>query len=593
MANTIPAWLIRFCRKLTTRLGWLWTILIDILVSFGSNYIYSTKDAGYSHFSWATFWQHWYITVVSLAILVTCTLIAWLIGQIPIVESPTKLKQQYLTRRKLQTQDLAIEGIPLIPPQVKLDEIFIPLYLFPDQSNIDHWLPPEQRRKLREGINCGQVAPEVESVLVDAEKSYELLMKGNREKAIGLQELWQYLTNNSPAAVIRGYPGMGKSTLLLRLTLSMARRGLKESDQLEEQISPLLIPIFIRLGHFATFWRDAGTDQKPKCSIRDYLSAPPRELEELGTPTMFAWLEHCLQQGQCLVLFDGLDEVSDPTERFEVQKAIKTFIDDVRSKTSRTTSYNRFLITSRVAGYDHNSFPGYPLYTIAELTREQIRAFLPRWCRASVRNDRSNTQKTSGKEIEAHINSQAATIEQKLTSAIQNHHGIGELVENPFLLTLLAVMQQNNIELPRRRVELYTTTIQILLESRNVIRGLPVIPEAQAVQRLGPVAYQMQATKNSFSTKREVLNSIAKIIEDLDHATKEQAQDEASEFLDRVRKRGGIFVLRTGDYYGFFHRTFQEYFAARQILRDIAVGAWCDTGDTYLRHYFPIIWVLI
>src|SRR5204863_4769166 len=34
--------------------------------------------------------------------------------------------------------------------------------------------------------------------------------------------------------------------------------------------------------------------------------------------------------------------------------------------------------------------------------------------------------------------------------------------------------------------------------------------------------------------------------------------------------RGGIFVLRTGDYYGFFHRTFQEYFAARHMLSRLA-----------------------
>ena len=41
------------------------------------------------------------------------------------------------------------------------------------------------------------------------------------------------------------------------------------------------------------------------------------------------------------------------------------------------------------------------------------------------------------------------------------------------------------------------------------------------------------------------------------------------DFLERLRVRGGLFVIRTGDYFGFFHRTFQEYFAARHILNVI------------------------
>ncbi|HEX3639712.1 MAG TPA: NACHT domain-containing protein, partial [Ktedonobacteraceae bacterium] len=368
------------------------------------------------------------------------------------------------------------------------------------------------------------------------------------------------------AAVIQGYPGMGKSTLLLRLTLYMARRGCGKADSLKEAVSPVLIPVFIRLGRYATFL-DQQTKNSQDSSIWKYLSSAPKEFDELASPQMFAWLCGCLEQGQCLVLFDGLDEVSDPEERFDVQEAIKSFITDVCAKASSADSYNRFLITSRVAGYDQNAFPGYPHYTIAELTPEQIKQFLPRWCRASARGD---VQGAPQEEIEEHISRQAVAIEQKLNSAIQSHQGIRELIENPFLLTLLAIMQQNGIELPSRRVELYTVLTKVLLETRNARRGLPVIPEAQAIQRLGPIAYQMQATQNSFATRSDVLTSFAKTIEDIDKVSSEQAQKEAEVFLDRVRERGGIFVLRTGDYFGFFHRTFQEYFAARQILRRMA-----------------------
>ncbi len=435
---------------------------------------------------------------------------------------------------------------------------------------------------LREGIRRNKVPKEVEYVLMDAERQYERLLRGSDK--IEIQDLWQRLTEDHPAAVIQGYPGIGKSTLLLRLTLYMARRGLARTDPLEKQLSPVLVPIFIGLGKYATFLGQQ-TKNGQDFLIWKYLASAPKELSELATPDMLAWLCHCLECGQCLVLFDGLDEVSDPTERFKVQEAIKSFIEGVCSKASGKTSYNRFLITSRVAGYDQNAFPSYPHYTLAELTPEQISAFLPRWCRVSARSgvqglpqegkaQREEVQEPlfTQQESEEYITRQAAAIEEKLNCAIQSHQGIRELVENPFLLTLLAIMQQNGIELPSRRVELYTTLTRVLLETRNARRGLPVIPEAQAVQRLGPIAYQMQATKNSFATRNDVLTSIAKTIGEIDKVSPEQAQKEAEVFLNRVRVRGGIFVLRTGDYFGFFHRTFQEYFAARQILRRMATN---------------------
>ncbi|HEY4036698.1 MAG TPA: NACHT domain-containing protein, partial [Ktedonobacteraceae bacterium] len=579
-SHGVPAWLVRFCKLLSTVRGLIWSSIFNIVLSLLSTLLFTAIDSDFGKFPITFLFQHWKITVTTFIVLALLTGLVWAIGQLPIVESSATLKRQYLTRRILQTQDLAIEGIPLLPPRVQLDEIFIPMQLRPHQSDIDQLLTQEQSKLLREGIRRGKVAKNVEHVLIDAERQYERLLKGSDK--IEIQDLWQRLTKDHPAAVIQGYPGMGKSTLLLRLTLYMARRGRGKTDPLAKQVSPVLIPIFIRLGRYASFLGQQ-TKNGQDSSLWKYLSSAPKELDELATPGMLPWLSRCLERGQCFVLFDGLDEVSDPIERFEVQEAIKSFIEDVCSKASDKTSYNHFLITSRVAGYDQNAFPGYPHYTIAELTPEQIKAFLPRWCRASARSgvqglpaeEKTHTEETKERlftqeESEEYITRQAAAIEQRLNNAIQSHQGIRELVQNPFLLTLLAIMQQMGIELPSRRFELYTTLTKILLETRNARRGLPVIPEAQAIQRLGPIAYQMQETQNSFATRSGVLASFAKTIEGIDNVLLEQGQKEAEVFLDRMRERGGIFVLRTGDYYGFFHRTFQEYFAARQILRRMA-----------------------
>jgi hypothetical protein len=54
----------------------------------------------------------------------------------------------------------------------------------------------------------------------------------------------------------------------------------------------------------------------------------------------------------------------------------------------------------------------------------------------------------------------------------------------------------------------------------------------------------------------------------------------AEVFLELVRKRSGLFVLRTNNYFGFCHRTFQEYFIARYILNEIKRDS---------KHWIPML----
>src|SRR5436853_1872613 len=61
-----------------------------------------------------------YITIATFIILASLTAVVWAIGKLPVVESPTTLKRQYLTSKIFETRDLAIEGIPLLRSRVQL-----------------------------------------------------------------------------------------------------------------------------------------------------------------------------------------------------------------------------------------------------------------------------------------------------------------------------------------------------------------------------------------------------------------------------------------------------------------------------------------
>jgi hypothetical protein len=321
-------------------------------------------------------------------------------------------------------------------------------------------------------------------------------------------------------------------------------------------LTPPCIPILIELGDYATECVDPLT--RSNSSLSDYLM---QKFAQSSLPALSPWIQKCLQAGHCLVLLDGLDEVSDLRVRRQVQEAIKSFVLD-HPGTSKT-HFNRFLITSRIAGYDQSAFPSYKHYTIAELTTEQIESFLPRWCLAIVHRERRTV-------LSRRDNPEAERMANQLKTTIKEHRSMSELAENPLLLTMLLVIQRNRIELPKQRVELYDVVTQMLLEKRDDAKGLPAssvaqFSIAQAIRRLAPIAFRMQKTGQIFVRQRVVMGSLRRVLV-LEGVPSDKIVDEAEFFLKHIRERGGLFVQRTSDYFGFFHRSFQEYFAARHVL---------------------------
>ncbi|HVU69459.1 MAG TPA: NACHT domain-containing protein, partial [Ktedonobacteraceae bacterium] len=574
--HEIPGWAIRVCKRIATWKGFVGSNLMGLLVGILGTWLTSRSDTDFGKAPVGTMLHYWPIILAGL-------LVAWMvwglsvrIGRLPEMKKALwRINKEYLENVIVQREKLEIEGIPapLIYEAVALDAIFIAPRFKPHRALTDQALTATFSELLRTRIASGEVSPEIEAVLIARAREYEQqfgsLADDSRllhmDSNVTIEDLWLRLSREEPAAVIQGTPGMGKSTLLMRLALHMARRNLGRKDDLAgQQLAPLLVPLFISLGPYATFRKQRRKSDEKSKSILEYLRSRPGEMIELSSPETVAWLEQELARGHCLVLLDALDEVSDPGERREVQDAINAFLTEIRGQTGAEKQYNRFLITSRIAGYDPNAF-AYDHYTLAELTREQIADFLPRWCRASAFRKLGR----AGLE-EARILRQAEEIEQDLRAALDHHQGMQEMAENPFLLTLLALLRQNNYALPHRRVELYQRVCEILLIHRNDLRHLPGIPENQAIQRLGPLAYQMQAEKNSFVTRLTARNAIIEVLVNEEKMPADLAPQAADDFLQRVRERGGIFVFRAGDFLGFFHRTFQEYFAARHLLNLLA-----------------------
>jgi len=558
-SNALKDWSIRLCKWFWGKRSFVWSavalyILLGIIVT-----LLFTDPSTLTKLPIGWVFQNPLIIITVFIILLSLTIISGLASSLPVTPSNKEVKRRYLNLMINKTARLTLQGIPagLISESVPLDEVFIPSKFRPNRPLTDYPLTESELTAYRDRIRSGNTRPSetMERALVEAERNWQHILK--QRDRISIADLWQRL-GEYPALVIQGYPGMGKSTLMERLTLHMARTGLRAPDpDMPERLKPLFIPVLLRLGAYASERAKVHT-----LSLMQYLTSV---LDGLQIPELAAFIRKSLDAGDCLVMFDGLDEVSDPQMRSQVQDAIKTFI--YECDTGQVEISNRFLITSRVAGYDQAAFPDYAHYTIAELTAEQIDYFLPRWSRANVCRNYGLPSRVQGEQEEA-ITKEVEQRVKELKVAIAESQGVRELAENPLLLTLLAVMQQNSIVLPRQRIELYDAVTHTLLENRNIAKTLDPVSEVQAIQRLGPLAFQMQETGNSFARQREVMDSLVQTISK-EGGTREQVKQEAESFLKRIRERGGLFVQRTGDYFGFIHRTFQEYFAARHILNEI------------------------
>ncbi|HKF39032.1 MAG TPA: hypothetical protein VKB35_19200, partial [Ktedonobacteraceae bacterium] len=437
-----PQWFIALCKWIWSKRELFWVAMfLGVAANLCASWLVTPLSSSYRHspIGWAI--EHpiaFFVIGVSILALNVLVYVGTLFDR----GSEIQTERKYLRRMEDETRVLRLTGIPadLIAPGVPLDEVFIPLRFHSNRPRTDLPLTEPDfpgEPSVGDSPSHATDAQELQRIYEQfARRSWQRPFQEHVTSSVA--ELWHRITPEQPAVVIQGFPGMGKSTLLNRLTLHMARRGLipdrlgRSTDPLVPDpqasiLSPILVPLLIRLSEYA-----AECKQNPNLSLTDYME---KALRRFDIRQLAPVVEKRLAAGRCLIMLDGLDEVSDPQTRSQVQQAIQTFVRNWSRITDNRAAgnFNRFLITSRVAGYDPSAFPDYMHVIIANLTPEQIEDFLPRWCRASVRRDRIMTAGDAGGQ-EAAIAREADQQARLLSAAIRAQQGVRELAVNPLLL---------------------------------------------------------------------------------------------------------------------------------------------------------------
>jgi predicted NACHT family NTPase len=350
------------------------------------------------------------------------------------------------------------------------------------------------------------------------------------EKTYELKELFKLPGRRF---VIIGAPGSGKTTLLNYLALKFARKSEKELFGIENEF----LPVFINL-------RDTTKEgfldvRKFVENYNNYMECPQSPPED--------FFKKKLDEGNCIILLDGLDEVASAEQRVNVAK----WVDELATVYPK----NIYFATSRPYGYEtarlYNDF--LELH-ILDFAPEQVEEFIRYWTKAVEIKAREEESEFTLKEAQKKADD--------LLKAIKENPKIEVLTVNPLLLTIVSLVHRYRAALPKRRVELYEECCDVFLgywdEAKKIAGELQPRQKRTILQ---PLAFHLHR-EGIREEKRD------KFIESLENELPKigVSKDKADDFLENIRDRCGVLVETKPGFFGFTHLTFQEFLTARYIL---------------------------
>ena len=320
--------------------------------------------------------------------------------------------------------------------------------------------------------------------------------------------------------VVLGSAGSGKTTLLRHLALSMCDEEVFSSTNFRTSRFPFFIPL-------PKYARETAGEQ----SIPDYLAM---ELEKYTDSYASQFVKRLLSRGLAVLVLDSLDEVQP-----SVRKAV---IEQIRESSAGYPEC-RIVISCRTADYGPIS-ENFHEVELARLTTPAIDRIVKAW----FKQDRKKAQ-----EILRHL---------------KQDKGVQLLCETPLLLSLFCIQFRHDLALPKRRTELFRRCIDTFLRDWDASRD-----------------FRRDTAYSSLSDDRKerIFESVANravsgdvrytfpeedVVECIEHCCDlfGLPPGQGAGILKEIEAHHGILERFSVDSYMFSHPSFQEYFAARNLL---------------------------
>lgn len=340
--------------------------------------------------------------------------------------------------------------------------------------------------------------------------------------------------NEDLRLVIVGDPGAGKSTLASKLVYDIA------NDRVQglEGLVPLLLVVRDHTRHLRTEHE----------TLIHYLDATCRNPHNVPPPADS--IEYLLLNGRAFVVIDGVDELGDSRFRADFARMVDGFC--------HLYPLARVAVTSRIVGYEDAPLDS-ELFTVtrmAPFNDDQVSRYSHLWFK---------------------LDKNRSAVERKATAGafLAGSREIRDLRANPLMLSLLCVLFTAEHAIPSRRPEIYERCAEILFDTWDRSRGIatPVRYRQQLRPVLQRLAWRIFSDQSGTLTlpRSSVESALVEWLKPR-FASEEEAAEVAQDFLDFCAGRAWVLTDVGSDVleprYGFVHKTFLEYFAATQIVKD-------------------------
>lgn len=360
----------------------------------------------------------------------------------------------------------------------------------------------------------------------------------------GQPETVDQILSVNGAAVLLGGPGSGKTTLTKRLCRSLALGP--DTTRERYPAIPWAFPVLLPASA-----HDAATeseDQDLNATLRSHL-------KNQGGEALLRVFDQRWQEGNVIVLLDGLDEVADAGRRIACSRAAGQLVD--------SRAGNRILVTSRPVGYSVCRLSVPCTHALLEpFSDNDIETFAKQWYVAYDKAVRPKSPDPSA----------AKNAADSLMSDIRDNPRVASLASNPLMLTITALIKQQNVTLPERRVELYEIALNALIKSWNKARSLSNRPagrelSAEDTKKVwAAVAFWMHKEKSTGTVHRQQLQQkVVDFLLEFKRVDELEAEKLAESYIDAAAETAGLLEERGSNVFAFMHQTFQEYLAARHL----------------------------